>query len=243
MEKTKVLSQFLPIQSWRTVKGMIKMASFKEDTSNTNAMNNIGDKTSFMHKKNAFSLGKFKVVYSRDEDEADTIIIRNLYAEAKENQSLFGMKGVDNVKRLFLSLVSICHDNKKWIKKGAQFLDNADLVQVTDVYLENNLYLKKLKNFIIDASYYVQFALGDDGSGGIVKVEFNRERMVFSLSFYIAEGIFRSRIYLFTNEVMKLMRYLNSRFEFSEIQTLKLMSTDKEMKAAEVIDFSKDNFF
>ena len=236
-----MFSQFLPFKSWRAVKGIIKMANSKEDLSNTNAMNNIADKTFYMKKENAYSLGKFKVVYSREGDEADTIIIRNLYAEAKENQSLFGLKGVHNISKLFLSLIAICHDNKKWIKKGAQFLEQGDLEEVSDVYLENTNNLDQLKNFTTNASEYLQFALGEDGNGGIVKVEFNRERMIFSLSFYIAEGMFRNRVYLFATEIMKLMRYLNSRFGFSEVDSLKL-SNDNE-KTKEVIDYSKDNFF
>eukprot|EP00111_Clytia_hemisphaerica_P014440 TCONS_00042517-protein len=163
MKIAHVFSQFLPFQSWRAVKGINKMATFKEDTSNTNAMNNIGDKTTYMKRERAFSLGKFKVVYSREgEDAADTIIVRNLYGDAKENQSIFGMKGVDNISKLFLSLITICHDNKKWIKKSAQFLDHANLDEVTDVYLENTHNLDQLKNFTIDSSEYIQFGIRKD---------------------------------------------------------------------------------
>jgi len=247
MKKFQFFSKCLPFQSWRAVRGMSKMATFKEDFSNTNAMNNIGDKAFYMKKENALSLGKFKVVYARDgADAAETIIIRNLYGEAKENQSIFGMAGIDNISKLFLSLIAICHDNKKWIRKGAQFLDQAELDEVTDVYIENKHNLDQLKNFTTNASEYIQFEVknligigGNDSS--IVKVEFNRERMIFSLSFYIAEGVFRNRVYLFATEIIKLMRYLNSRFEFSEVDSLKLKA--KEIMKEEAIDFSKDNFF
>ena len=249
MKKASIFTQFLPFQSWRAISGMIKMANFKEDFSNTNAMNNIGDKESYMKKENAFSLGKFKVVYSRDgEDAAETILVRNLYGEAKENQSIFGMKGGDNIGKLFLSMIAICHDNKKWMKKNANYLTQADLDELTDVYEENSTKLDQLqlKNFITNSLEYYQFGVATliqigNNNHGIVKVEFNRERKIFSLSFYITEGLFRNRVYLFATDMIKLMRYLNSRFEFSEVDSLKVKA--KETMKEEMIDFSKDNFF
>ena len=45
-----------------------------------------------MSKWYAQSLGSSKVVYGRDEDPADTIIIRNLYPKAKDYQKVFGLK-------------------------------------------------------------------------------------------------------------------------------------------------------
>jgi len=50
------------------------------------------EKQSFMTKWHSCSLAKAKVIFVRDTDPFDTIIIRNVYLQVKEYNKIFGLK-------------------------------------------------------------------------------------------------------------------------------------------------------
>ena len=64
-------------------------------------------KQSFLNKWYARSLGSAKVVYARDIDPSDTVIVRSLHPKAKEYQKVFGLKDVALIQRLFLSILKL----------------------------------------------------------------------------------------------------------------------------------------
>ena len=58
-------------------------------------------------KKGSFSLSSNKLVHARDEDSEDTLVIRSIYPDCSENLRCFGIKGIDNIKHLFLAVLDL----------------------------------------------------------------------------------------------------------------------------------------
>ena len=71
------------------------------------------EKAMLMEKWHSFSLAPAKVIYAREQDPTDTMILRNLYHNIKEHQKLFGLKEVFNIEKLFISIVWLYKQKSK----------------------------------------------------------------------------------------------------------------------------------
>lgn len=61
----------------------------------------LSGKESFLEKPLDFSLAKSKVIFTREEDSEQSLVIRNLYELGKPNVKVFGLKQKDNISNLF----------------------------------------------------------------------------------------------------------------------------------------------
>ena len=80
----------------------------------------------FLNKQNGKSLSTSKVVYARDEDPLDTVIIRNLYPQAKDYQKVLGLKDVVVIRNAFLSILQLIFSDLKILKKKIKYVRKDD---------------------------------------------------------------------------------------------------------------------
>ena len=57
-------------------------------------------------RKFAKSISKDKIIYGREGDEEDTVVIRSFYPTSYK---LFGVKGIENIRRCFDALLMLCN--------------------------------------------------------------------------------------------------------------------------------------
>ena len=100
------------------------------------ATSNQLSKGNFMSKPNALSLGSLKVVYAREEDPENSIIIRNLYPMLKENKKAFGMVGAENMRSLFTSILLLLKTDFKELKPKLKFVRKEEIGELEKVIIE-----------------------------------------------------------------------------------------------------------
>ena len=119
---------------------------------------------------NARLLGKNKVVYSRRDEEHDTLVIRDL--SDKSNFDHFGVKGVKELERLLFTILGSMSEHRTTLLKRMRFGGDA-LRQLLDGLSDND---RDMMRSALDAC--------NDGSVQKkrgVKVEMKNSRLVHSL--------------------------------------------------------------
>ena len=112
-------------------------------------------KQSYMSKWYAQSLSSSKVVYGRDEDPADTIIIRNLYPKAKDYQKVFGLKDYVLIQKLFVVMLKLFATGMSTLKRRVKYVKKSDFLELEKTIIEmehgiksdSNLLFLQLTNF------------------------------------------------------------------------------------------------
>ena len=189
----------------------------------------------YMKKPSALSLGKAKIIYAREGDEEDTIIIRNFYENGKPESKVFGLKRVNEIKKLFFTILCI------WkiflnVKPKLKHVTKEQIQELTKTLEESEIPLKELAVILIDA-----IGNPDEISFRIpMEVGFVNVKLVTSTPFpYLTmsnedgKKRFKNAMTLFLGETIKLLKYMNTRFNFTNTDSLKI----------KVHDYTKDNFF
>jgi len=198
------------------------------------------EKAMLMEKWHSFSLAPAKVIYARDQDPTDTIILRNLYPNIKEHQKLFGLKEVSNIEKLFISIIWLYKQKFNVLQKRVKYVSKQEFEELKIVMVEMDERLGRIGTFIDNA-------VDDDGTVSLrfktetnfvnikvaAKVEFpyltlcnedNKKKYINSTNLFIGEGI-------------KLLRYLNTRFNFTGTELLRMNPKRDENV------FKSDDFF
>ena len=197
------------------------------------------EKRIFMKKSHSFSLAKEKVVYARDEDYSDTLIIRNLFPKVKEHYKIFGLKGETNIKILFFSMMTLYKNEMKMLQKKVRFVKKEEFNELSTVIYEiedeiqqtktiygiSEMNDKKSIRFPTDADTYINVSLSSKVHFPYITLcnEDANRQYINSTSLFIGEGI-------------KLLKYINTRFNFIQNAFKIKARRDEEL-------FKSDSFF
>ena len=195
----------------------------------------------FMKKKwHPYSLSKSKVVYARDYDPDDTIVLRNLYPKIEDIKSIFGLKKVENIETLFYSLLLLFKEKIDVLRSRVKYVKKTDFDEVVLAANERGVKIEQLGRFLHEKKDFdnggssVRFLCEHDAicvkmypGSDFPSIEFINEtkekEKCNSCNPFIGEGI-------------KLLKYLNTRFNFTTSSTLKNNKKNPEL-------FRSDSFF
>ena len=175
------------------------------------------------NKWHSFSIARNKVVYARDEDPDDTVIIRCLYPQLKENNKIFGLKAYPHIQTLFLTVMKMFEINMSEISKKTRYVKREEfeelklcITQLADYKLiELSLSINRME----EEKDYTLIRFPTDNGFVNVKMLLKTDYPQIVFVNETKEGEFVNSINLFIGEAIKLTRYLNSRFNFTENDT------------------------
>lgn len=94
------------------------------------------EKEYYVNKQYGRSLAKAKVVYARDEDPSDTVVIRNLYPNISDGGKVFGMKDVDVIRKVFCAIIKLISFDLKRFRKRIKYAKKEDFDQLENLIKE-----------------------------------------------------------------------------------------------------------
>ena len=168
------------------------------------------------------SLSQQKLVYARDEDPEDTFIIRSFYGGDKF--AVFGVKGCDSIHAIFLSILKLMQMQEEVLRNKTQYVDDKHFDDVANIWkelsssagdelsirTENSKSKSNNKLFFIHIDTSPSLNVKTAVRVGMM-VDFKHPKI--SLFNYINDEV-ASGIYLYIGEAMKLLNYINNRFNF-----------------------------
>ena len=156
---------------------------------------------------NAISLGKTKVAYSRNGEEEDTLIIRELYSGTRFDR--FGVKGIAQLERVFYAIVALVHGNRKTLQKQMRYGGDA-LRNLLDGLSEDDL----------DRMSTAHDALAKTIKIELKKIETQPHLVLFQDDDDDEGKTLKNGIYLYVSEAVKLVKHMNDVFAFSKSMCL-----------------------
>lgn len=188
----------------------------------------------YMKKQYSFPLALTKVIYARDEDPLDTIIIRNFYPEIRETTKVFGLKDLTHIRTLFLSLLMLFKLEMKSLRK-IKFARKEELEEAQKAIVEMNEDLLELEGAVRENDEFtsIQFYTGSNYIN--VKASLGSNFPFINLCNEDRNKRFINATSLFPGEGVRLLKYLNSRFSFTYTNVLKYKETGNV--------FKNDSFF
>ena len=182
----------------------------------------------------ARSLSNDKLIYSRDEDPENNIIIRSVYPNT--TYRVFGLKEVANIKLLFVAILRlVCYDLTKLANK-TRYVEKEDFRNLEKAcnglenYFKNRLIVNTAKN----GEHSILFVLDNVAGSVVLKLNVNVDFPRILLTNCDSNGRHMNGISLFINESMAILKYLNSRFTFEDVIKEDGLSKEEQMT---------DNFF
>ena len=175
-----------------------------------------------MKKPFSKSLSSEKIVYAREEDARDTLIIRSAYPDIKHYYAVFGVKDVNIIQLLFLAITKLIHVNADKLRRKAKYVKSQDFEEISKLLLSMKNQCSSL-HITTEENAKQQITIAIDASSSIkvsLNVDANFPQIV--LSNFKENDTFLSCIHLFISESVKLLKYMNSRFSFNESSTLKV---------------------
>lgn len=175
---------------------------------------------------NARSLAKTKVVYSRRGDEADTLVVRDLYPGARFCR--FGMKGSEQLEQIFYIILGMLNEHRATLLKRMRFGGDT---------------LRELLDGLSDADRDgMRKALEGYNTNTVLstkKIELKKLDTFpqFELLQYKTDGKTADGIYLFASEAVKLVKHMNTVFSISKSECLSFAKEESNE------DYTDDNFF
>ena len=197
-------------------------------------------KNYFMAKWYAHSLAKAKIVYARDQDPTDTIIIRNLYPEIHQNQRIFGLKEESTMKTLFLVMLKLFQMDLKKIQRKIKYVKKEEFEELKQTITLMSNQIEVLGTVVHDLTenedqVSIRFQAGQNFIN--VKLSIKTDFPYIKFCNEDKDKNYINSISLFIGESIKLMRYLNTRFNITPTDVLKIKSNMNE----EV--YNNDSFF
>ena len=201
-------------------------------------MNNQSEeKDMYMRKPLACRLGKIKFVYAREGEEEDTIIVRNLFENGKPASKVFGLKNVNDIKKLFLTILCIYKIFMN-VKPKLKFVTKEQIQELLKAIEESESSLRELSTFLIDAdgnNDEISFRMPVQSEFVNVKLFSNTAHPYVTMCNEDGKKHFKNAVTLFVGETIELLKYMNTRFNFTNTETLKIKTN--------ILDYTKDNFF
>ena len=191
----------------------------------------------YMSKWYSHSLASTKVVYARDEDPSDTIIIRSLYPKIEEHKKLFGLKDLAHIRTLFLSLLMLFKLEMKSMQQRVRYVKKEDFQETHKAIMEMSESISELGTEISENDNYTSMRFYTGSNYVNVKVSSKSEFPFIILCNEDEDKRYTNSTNLFIGEGITLLKYLNSRFGFTYTDVLKL----KDTRNVEV--FRNDSFF
>ena len=175
------------------------------------------DSSMMQDKEDSVSLSSYKFVYARTEDPADTIVLRSISPDCLESLQCYGTKGKENIKHMFLAVLKLIGTTSAeeillktkyltYLQINACFeLANEMKEDIDDMEFETTIKESSNSNIFT----YVQLPNMD--RVGITTTKFPQICFLSN-----TENEQRTGIFLFFNEILKLLKYVNSKFEFAQ---------------------------
>ena len=167
---------------------------------------------------NARSLGKTKVAYSRRGEENDTLVLRDLSEHTRFDR--FGVKGVQEIERIYYVMLNELKKKRENLVKGMRFGGDTRLCEMLDGLSEEDL--EGMRAALEKTDDQTRVVIKD--FSGYYKLELLR----------FSEEKLMNGIYFFTEEVVKLVKHINTVFKFSDSECLQLKDD---------LEKYKDDFF
>ena len=120
----------------------------------------------------AKSLSNDKLVYARDEDPEESIVIRSVFPNT--SYRVFGMKGVLNIRLLFVAILRLfCYDLTKLASK-TRYVDREDFKNLERACdgLENYFKKRLIVNITKNGEGSISYVM-DNGRSVILKLNVN----------------------------------------------------------------------
>ena len=192
----------------------------------------------FMSKWYSYSLASPKVVYARDQDPVDTIIVRSLYPKLDERQRIFGLKGEMYLKTLFLVLLKLLKHDLKRLQKRVKYVTNQDFQDLGKAITEMEKSMQNLGAVVHDFTQgenFISMRFQTNENFVNVRLSSNSEFPYVKLVNEDKERNYLNSTSLFIGETINLLKYLISRFNINQADVLKLNSNEDI--------FKNDSFF
>ena len=169
-------------------------------------------------KKFAKSLSRLKMVYARDEDPDNTLIIRDFYNEA-DRVKCVGVKGIDDINKLILSILKLMDTEREMIENVTRFVDADTLTTLYERFDE-------LKESEKERLQLLPISISQT-KGGVKTMKmigFPKSNASVIVSLLTANGkqpqisignAGQNSVYLFVGEAVKLLHYMERRFNIN----------------------------
>ena len=174
--------------------------------------------------ENSISLSKSKVVFGRRVDEK-SIVLRNLYPKIEDLQSVFLLIGEEHIETLFYSLLSMIKEKMATLQRRIKYVKKSDFDEILQLIEEKQEKIDGLgrllreKQEMKNDGLLIRFPTGDDGI--CIKIFADSNFPAIRFTNETKEKNYCNSCDLFVGEAIKLLRYLNSRFNFCETNILK----------------------
>ena len=192
----------------------------KENTNVKDEKANILD-----NEPNAMSLGKTKVAYSRNGEEKDTLIVRDLYSRTRFDR--FGVKGIAQLQRVFYAILALMQDNRKTLLKQMRYGGDA-LHSLLDGLSNNDL---------------EGMSRAHDALAPAIKIELKKIETQPQLALFQYDDdegkTLKNGIYLYVSEAVKLVKHMNDVFAFSQSTCLSVFKGTP----SKIEKYTNDDFF
>ena len=183
-------------------------------------------------KKHSFSLSSHKLVYAREEDPEDTLILRSIYLDCPEQLRRYGVKGTENIKHLFLAILKLVGAAAaEEIYSKTRYLTTVQINACFELIQEQKDEIEKME---------FETASKETSSNNVFTYTRlpNKDQLGITTTkcfFKNSENNQRTGIFLFFGEILKLLKYINSKYNFSQHKSFVNRKQDPSNM--------KDNFF
>ena len=152
---------------------------------------------------NLVNLSKYRVAYTRAKDPKGSLVLR----DTRDNSNgVFGVKGIDQITELYYAMLSMMKANEKEIEAKSKYGQEKKLLALLE-----QANLEKMREIGISANK-------DEIKVELLFLRFHLdEHAQISLFLYDQTEITPlTGIYLWTSEIVKLVKYMNTQFGVGE---------------------------
>ena len=187
-------------------------------------------------KKHSFSLSSHILVYAREEDPEDTLILRSIYPDCPKQLRRYGVNGTENIKHLFLAILKLVGAAAaEEIYSKTRYLTTVQINACFELIQEQKDEIEKMEfetasKETSSNNVFTYTRLPNKDQLGITTTKFTQ--LCF---FKNSENNQRTGIFLFFGEILKLLKYINSKYNFSQHKSFVNRKQDPSNM--------KDNFF
>jgi len=108
-------------------------------------------------------------------DPEDTIIIRNLYPQMRENEKIFGIKHHKHIKSLFLSLLALLERDVDTIKSKIKYVKKEEFTELDSVISLLKSDIAEWSKMIVEKNNITEIVF-ENVNNTFVEVKFGKKR-------------------------------------------------------------------
>ncbi len=152
---------------------------------------------------NLVNFSKYRVAYTRSKDPKESLVLR----DTRDNSTgLFGVKGIDQITALYYAMLSMMKANEKKIeakskygqeKKLLALLEQADLEKMTEIEISADKAEIKVERLCL-------------------RFHLDKQAQISLFLYDPTEIKPLTGVYLWTSEIVKLVKYMNTQFGVGE---------------------------